>query len=167
MHSCNKIVLTYRSCGRLRHLRFERGIHAGHKRVSQVWRHWDDPERRPAAESRGIGFLGVLVEFPARDSAPTVGSRWESSHRQSNTATARRSPTLRLPTVVVGATGSTRAVLSLLGKLSMRRAEIEPASRCDTPTPSTRRAARHVPQDRRPRSQAQGRSAFRCSGRRH
>src|SRR5208283_1845741 len=83
---------------------------------------------------RRIGFLGILVEFPARDSAPTVGSQWESSHRQSYTATARRSPTPQPHTVGGDATGSTPTVPSLPGNLSMPHAAMDTASRCDTPT---------------------------------
>jgi hypothetical protein len=56
-----------------------------------------DPDLNPsgAAESPQDGLFRapILVRYPARDSAPTVGSQWESFHPQRYTATARRSPT--------------------------------------------------------------------------
>ncbi len=65
---------------------------------------------------------------------PALSSQWENSHQQRDTATAKRSPTRPPPMVVVGATGSTLAVLSLMGKLSVPHAAMNTASCCDTPT---------------------------------
>jgi hypothetical protein len=50
-------------------------------------------------DRRRIGFLSALVEFPARQSIPALGAEWGSSHQQRDMATAKKSPTLRLPTV--------------------------------------------------------------------
>jgi hypothetical protein len=77
----------------------------------------------------------LLVESPAWDSALTVGSQWESSRQQNNTATARRSPTPQPHTVGGGATGSTPTARCLPGKLSMRRAATSTASRWGMATP--------------------------------
>jgi hypothetical protein len=61
-----------------------------------------------------------------------VEAKWDSSHQQSNTATARRSRILRPHTVGDCATGSTHTVLSLVVRLSMHRAATSGASRLDT-----------------------------------
>ena len=58
-----------------------------------------------------------------------LGSQWESSHRQSETAIARRSPTRPPPTVVVVATGVMRTVPSL-----------PPSCRCLVRQPALHRA---------------------------
>ena len=55
-------------------------------------------------------------------------AQWQSSHQQDNTATARRSPTRPPRLVVVVATGSTRTLPCLPGKLSMPRAATSSAS---------------------------------------
>ena len=101
------------------------------KEIQEVLRRGDGELNRP--------FLPNHQRCSALDRIPgegirALGSQWENSHQQSYTATARRSPTRPPPTVGGGATGSTRTVPSLPGKLSMPDAATNTASRCGTPT---------------------------------
>lgn len=87
-----------------------------------------------AAESpqKRLSRAPKLIQSPARESTVALGSQWENSHQQRDTATARRSPTRPPPTVGVDATGLTSTVPFLPTKLSMPHAATSTASRSDT-----------------------------------
>ena len=75
----------------------------------------------------------ILIHSPARESTPALGSQWENSRQQRETAIAKRSPTRPPHTVGGGATGLTPTVPSQPAKLSMPHAATNTASRSDTP----------------------------------